>query len=88
MYQLIILAGIVVVALLMVYAGNRLNKPFEVLARIGIQIAIGAVLIILFNIVFTPFDFKLALNPITAIIAGNLGVPGFAALIIIKLLVA
>jgi len=88
MYQIAILAAIFAIGLVIAYAGNRLHKPIEFAIRFFVQVAVGAVAIIIFNVIFTPFDFKLAINPISAIIAGQLGVPGFAALIIIKLLIA
>jgi inhibitor of the pro-sigma K processing machinery len=88
MYQIAILAAIFVIGLVIAYAGNRLHKPIEYAIKFLVQVAVGVVAIIIFNVIFTPFDFKLAINPITAVITGQLGIPGFAALIIIKLLIA
>ncbi len=87
MYQLVILSAVIVVALIVVYTGKNLYKPMELAAKILVPVVVGIVCISIFNVVFAPLDFKLALNPVTAATAGYLGIPGFVALIVIKLLI-
>lgn len=87
MYQLVILSAIVVVGLILVYTGKNLYKPMELVGKVLVPIAVGIVFISIFNVMFAPLDFKLALNPVTAAIAGYLGIPGFVALIVIKMLI-
>ncbi|WP_176719951.1 pro-sigmaK processing inhibitor BofA family protein [Desulfuribacillus alkaliarsenatis] len=88
MYQLLILAAVMLVGLFIIYTGKNLYKPLEIITKIFVQVAIGAVCIILFNTIASPIDFKLALNPVTAAITGYLGVPGFIALLVIRLVIA
>lgn len=88
MYQLVILAAVLLIGVSILYTGKNLYKPLEYGGKVIVQVIIGAVVIVLFNVIAVPFDFRIALNPVTAAIAGYLGVPGFVALLIIKLLIA
>lgn len=53
--------------------------------KILINGVIGIVLLYLTNYIGAYFDFSLAINPITAIIAGFLGIPGIIFMIIFQI---
>lgn len=60
--------------------------PFKLVGRFIINALIGGLLIIIFNF-FSPFTgINIGVNEITALIVGILGVPGFIAILIIKLI--
>lgn len=71
------LAGILVLFLLI----KLLKWPMKIILN-GI---IGVVILYIVNLIGTRFNFSLAINPITALITGFLGIPGVIVLIIIRL---
>lgn len=71
------LAGIVVLFLLI----KLLKWPIKIILN-GIS---GVVILYIVNLIGTSFNFSLTINPITALIAGFLGIPGVIVLIIIRL---
>ena len=71
------LAGIVVLFLLI----KLLKWPIKIILN-GI---LGVAILYIVNLIGTSFNFSLAINPITALIAGFLGIPGVIVLIIIRL---
>ena len=73
------IVGIVVLFLLI----KLLKWPMKIIIN-GI---LGVVILYIVNLIGTgtSFNFSLAINPITALIAGFLGIPGVIVLIIIKL---
>ncbi|OEH84312.1 hypothetical protein BHU72_10935 [Desulfuribacillus stibiiarsenatis] len=87
MYQIMMLAAIAFIGISIVYAGQRFTKPAQVIARLVFQLAVGIIAILAFNLVATPFDVHIAVNPVTALITGYLGIPGFLALLCIHLFI-
>lgn len=71
------IAGIVVLFLLI----KLLKWPIKIILN-GIS---GVVILYIVNLIGTSFNFSLTINPITALIAGFLGIPGVIVLIIIRL---
>lgn len=71
------LAGIVVLFLLI----KLLKWPMKIILN-GI---LGVIILYIVNLIGSSFNFSLAINPITALIAGFLGIPGVIVLIIIRL---
>ncbi len=57
------------------------------LVRGGAQVALGALLVFLFNVVGSWFAVQLPINWFTAAVAGFLGLPGLGALLVIQWLV-
>lgn len=64
----------------------RIN-PFKWVGKIGIKLVIGTIMLFLFNLFAQSFTWHLPINLITAAITGFLGIPGLAALIIMKFFV-
>lgn len=60
--------------------------PFKIVGKFVINALIGGVLIILFNFFGQYTDIYIGLNEITALIVGVLGIPGFIAILLIKLI--
>ncbi len=53
-------------------------------ARAGIQIVLGALLLFLLNTVGSLFQFHLPINLFTSAVVGFLGLPGLGALVVIQ----
>lgn len=60
--------------------------PFKIAGKFVLNALIGGLLIILFNFFGQLTGVNIGVNEITALIVGLLGVPGFIAILAIKLL--
>lgn len=74
--------------LALIYAlGFLFAIPLKIIVKLIVSGVIGFALLFLINLVGSALcGFTLALNPINALIAGFLGLPGVALLVVIKLL--
>jgi inhibitor of the pro-sigma K processing machinery len=59
--------------------------PLKILFKLVINAVLGAILLIIVNIIGNYFNFYIGINAITALIAGFFGIPGVIFLIIFKL---
>lgn len=62
------------------------NKALSFLVKLFFNIILGATLLILANYILKTTGLYVAINPITAIISGILGLPGIICLYILKIL--
>ena len=76
-YILYGLLGIIILYLVIKF----LKWPVKILLN-GIM---GVIILYVVNLIGSSFNFSIVINPITALIAGFLGIPGVAVLIIITL---
>ncbi|MGB9780449.1 pro-sigmaK processing inhibitor BofA family protein [Caldanaerobacter sp.] len=72
---------------LLYFLGWLLVVPRKILIRIILNGIIGGIVLFFINIVGKPFDISIAVNPVTALVAGFLGIPGIILLIILKYIV-
>lgn len=63
-----------------------LVKPFQFIGKIILNSILGGVLIIVFNFFGQYTGVNIGLNFVTALTIGILGIPGFIAILIIKLI--
>lgn len=77
-----IAAGVVAAFFLVVF-GFSVN-PLKWAGRMIIRVLVGVFLLFLLNTVGAAFSFHIPINLITAAVSGLLGVPGIAALVLIK----
>ncbi len=82
---LIVLAWVVGVLIILVL-GKAMLLPLKIVLRLVINGILGGVAILVINLIGGPLGFTLALNPISALIAGILGLPGIILLVILKFL--
>lgn len=61
------------------------RKPLRFILRIVLNSIFGGLALMLLNTFGGAWGLSLAVNPITALLAGILGLPGIAALLFIKL---
>ncbi len=77
------LLGLVILYLV----ARLLLVPLRVTARLLINGIIGGLLLAAFNLVGANFGLYLAINPITVLVAGMLGVPGVLLLAAVRYIV-
>lgn len=74
-------------ALLMLFLlGKLLAWPTRKLGKLILNGVIGGLLLMLLNFVGSFIGIRLAINPLTALIAGTFGVPGIALLLLLPVL--
>jgi len=78
---LYICGGILALVILAVLA-----RPVRSLWRVAANTVLGAVFLLLFRYLMGPFGFHIALNPVTALVLGVLGLPGAVMLAVISCL--
>lgn len=75
--------GIVLIYLI----GRVFFMPIKLVLRLIYNGLIGGVMLWVLNFVGAYFGFTIAINPITALIAGFLGMPGIIILVLFKLFI-
>lgn len=76
-------AGIVV----LIVIGKILSFPLKILKKLVINGIIGGALLYVLNFLGGFFNISLAINPLTALIAGFLGIPGIALMLILQIFI-
>lgn len=77
-----ILAAVVLFFLLIIF-GNSFH-PIKWLGKLVVRLCIGVFLLFLLNVIGESFSFHIPINLATSAVSGLLGLPGIAALIVIK----
>nr|WP_289139969.1 pro-sigmaK processing inhibitor BofA family protein [uncultured Brevibacillus sp.] len=80
-----IIALIIIGILLLITASKSVTGPIRWLGFGVMQLVIGAILLFFTNLVGELASFHIPINPVTALLAGFLRLPGLAALVVIKL---
>lgn len=83
-YQLIIAYLVGLAALY--FLGWLLLVPLKFLSKLMLNALIGGVLLVLLNLVGSYFNLAISLNVVTALMAGFLGVPGVALVVILPMI--
>ena len=60
------------------------RKPIKWIGVLSFNGIIGGIILVLINLIGRFFSFSLAINPITALIVGFLGIPGIILMIIVR----
>ena len=71
--------------LLVLFIGKIFLMPLKLVFKLIYNGVIGGIMLYVINLIGSHFGFALALNPITALVAGFLGIPGVVLLILVKL---
>ncbi len=66
------------------FLARLLFIPLRVIARLIINGIIGGVMLAVFNLIGGYFGLYLAINPVTVLVAGLMGIPGVVLLIAIR----
>jgi inhibitor of the pro-sigma K processing machinery len=70
--------------LLLYILGWLLIIPVKLVVRLIYNGIIGGLMLWVLNLAGSFFDFRVAINPVTALIAGFLGIPGVLLLIVLQ----
>lgn len=71
--------------LILIYVvGMLLVVPIKILTKLLLNGIMGGIVLFLFNFVGSIFGLTIAINPLNAIIAGFLGVPGVILLLVLN----
>lgn len=73
--------------LLVFFVGRIFLLPLKIVFKLIYNAIIGGIMLYVINFVGAHFGFTLALNPITALVAGFLGIPGIILLALVKIFV-
>lgn len=74
--------------LLLYIVGRMLLMPIRLVFRLIYNGLIGGVILWMINWIGAHFGFLIAINPVTALVVGFLGLPGVVLLIMFKLFIA
>jgi inhibitor of the pro-sigma K processing machinery len=72
--------------ILLVILGKIFTVPSKVILRLIYNALIGGIVLVVINLVGGLFHYHIALNIVSALITGTLGVPGIILLIILKII--
>jgi inhibitor of the pro-sigma K processing machinery len=73
--------------LLILFIGKIFLMPLKLVFKLLYNGVIGGIMLCIINFVGSHFGFTIALNPVTALVAGFLGIPGIVLLILVKLFI-
>ena len=79
-----VVAAFLIGLLLLFLVGRLLFVPFKLVIRLLFNAAVGGVLLWLVNLIGHQFGLSVPINPITALIAGFLGVPGVVLVVALQ----
>lgn len=83
--DLSVIAAFVFGLILLLILGRILLMPLRLVWRLVYNGVVGGVMLWLLNLVGGHFGFTIAINPITALVAGFLGIPGVIILVLFKI---
>ena len=78
---LVYMAGFALLLLLL----RIFRKPLYLMLRLLVSSALGGLALVLVNTFGGGFGLSLGINPVTALVAGFLGLPGIGVLLLLKL---
>ncbi len=72
---------------LILVIGKIFLMPLKLVFKLIYNGVIGGIMLYVINFIGSHFGFTIALNPVTALVAGFLGIPGIVLLILVKLFI-
>ncbi len=67
------------------FLGMLLVLPIKLIMRLVLNGIIGAIVLVIFNFIGNYIGINIGVNPITALIAGFLGIPGVILMIFVRI---
>lgn len=80
-----VVGGLIAGIMLVVAASRSVAKPLRWAGLLAFHLVVGALLLFFANLAGEMAGFHIPINPVTALLAGLLRLPGLLALIFIKL---
>jgi inhibitor of the pro-sigma K processing machinery len=72
--------------LLLIYIAGTRIEPYKPAWKLLERGLLGLGILLVWNLLATPFDLGIGVNPVTALVAGALGMPGLGLLLIIRMM--
>ncbi len=72
---------------LILFIGKIFLMPLKLVFKLIYNGVIGGIMLYVINFIGSHFGFTIALNPVTALVAGFLGIPGIVLLILVKIFI-
>jgi inhibitor of the pro-sigma K processing machinery len=72
--------------LLLIYIAGVHVKPYKPAWKLLERGLLGIGILLVWNLLAAPFELSIGLNPLTALVAGMLGVPGLGLLLVLRLM--
>lgn len=70
--------------ILLFFFGRVFARPMKVVMKLVYSCILGAIGILIINLIGGFFDFSIALNPLTSFVVGTLGIPGICLTIVLN----
>ncbi|MFZ3171090.1 MAG: pro-sigmaK processing inhibitor BofA family protein [Carboxydocellales bacterium] len=67
--------------------GTAFETPMKVMFKLIVSGALGGLALVVLNFIGSIINFSVALNPLSALTVGFLGIPGVMLLIVLKLII-
>lgn len=74
--------------ILIYFLGRLFLMPLKLIFKLVYNAIIGGIMLWILNFIGGHFGFTIAINPITALVAGFLGIPGVVLLVLFKIFIA
>lgn len=72
------------VVMILTLVGQSIWSPIKWIGYGLFKIAMGGIILFVFNSIGGYYDFTIPINPVTAAMSGLLGIPGLVSLVIMK----
>lgn len=82
-----ILAAFGVGLILIFIIGKTMLVPFKLIVKLFINAAIGGIALLVINYFGNYFNLHIPVNPVTALVAGFLGLPGIVLLLVAQYII-
>ena len=82
----LVLIGLYAGLLLLIYIAGVHVEPYKPAWKLLERGLLGVGVLLVWNLLATPFDLAIGLNPLTAIVTGMLGVPGLGLLLVLRIM--
>ena len=74
--------GLIIIVLVLIIFFKIIKKPIRLIFKLLLNTVLGFVILFVFNLIGTIFDFSIPINLISVLVTGFLGLPGLIILIL------
>ena len=74
--------------ILLYFTGWLLLAPLKFIMKLLVSGLLGGLMLVIINLIGGIFSVTIAINPLSAVIAGYFGIPGIILLLLLKLILA
>lgn len=74
--------GLIIIVFVLIIFFKIIKKPIRLIFKLLLNTVLGFVILFVFNLIGTIFDFSIPINLISVLVTGFLGLPGLIILIL------